>query len=285
MKKTLILLCSAAAIFLISSCSKEGDTIINNYGSSDDVSAPKRTMFKEYGLTDSSQSLRFSYHNNEIGKLNLFTSFMSGVPLNKLVILYNSSNLPEGYQTFLLPANTLDQQGTFKLDEKNRITEVIKREINGDTIGIVYLQYTNLEYQPVSISYYNKSNDRFSRYEYYTYDSKGNVKKVSSYQYNGTDPLFLEREIEAGGYDKIINPLNQLYYYLVLSFSDYGIGSSAPLYFSHYLPSNTREQTYLANGNKSYVYVNNSVFIANSDNNPIKMITQGNSSQEIYFKY
>lgn len=285
MKNKFILLCSAAAIFLISSCSKEGDTIINNYGSSEDVSAPKRTMFKEYGLTDSSQVLRFSYQNNEIGKLNLFTSYFSGVANNKLVILYNSNNLPEGYQTFMMPANTLDQQGTFKRDAKNRITEVIKREINGDTIGIVYIQYINLEYQPVSISYYNKSNDRFSRYEYYSYDIKGNVKKVSSYEYDGTNSLYLQSEVEADGYDKIVNPLNQLYYYLVLSFSDFGIGNAAPLYFSHYLPSYTREQSYLADGSKSSANVSNSVFVTDGNNNPIKMLTQGNSNQEIYFKY
>jgi len=280
-------MCIAAdALLLFTACSTEGDTIVNNYGTSDGTAkAPARTMLKEYGLIDSTQTIRFNYQNNEIGKIKDLISFNAGSAASKYVILYNGANKPEAYQSYTLPANTLNEQGTFKLDENGRIIEVVKRKVNGDTIGIGYFQYTDLDYQPASYSYYNQTDKRFSRYEYFLYDNRGNITKTISYTDNGTDPLYKESEVEASSYGKAINSLNQLYNYLVVNGGDYGFSLSGALYSSNYLPTSTRQQNYLPDGKSSSVNISNLNITTDNNNNVLKLNTGGISGQSIFFRY
>jgi hypothetical protein len=280
-----LMMCIAAGALLFTACKKGGDTIINNYGSSDNGKAPNRTMFKGYGFVDSSQTIRFAYQNNEIGKIKELRSFDTSGPRIKYVILYDGANKPEGYQSYTLPANTLNEQGTFKLDDKGRIIEVVKRELIGDTIGIAYFQYVDLDYQPSSFSFYNHSDKRFTRYEYYTYDNRGNVTRTVSYKRSGSNPLFREEEVEASGFGNTVNPLNQLYNYVVTISGDYGFNSSAPLYFSNYLPSSVRSQSFDQDGKTTSVSLNNYSIKTDANNNPISMVTSGSTSPAVYFRY
>jgi hypothetical protein len=275
----------AVAVLLLTACKKEGDTIINNYGSSSDgPGVPKRTLLKAYGYTDSSQVIRFTYQNGEIGKLKEFTSFSSGVATAKMIILYNGSNQPEGYQSYTLPANTLNEQGTYKLDAEGRIIQVVKRKTNGDTIGIAYFQYNTVDYQPISYYFYDKTADRNTIYDYFTYDKNGNVVKAVSYEKNSTDPLYKVSETEASGFGKGINGLNQLYYYLVSSASSYGYRASSTLYFSNYLPTSTRTQNYNPDGTSSSVDISNLEFSLDNNNNVVRLGLSG-TSQTIFMQY
>lgn len=275
----------AFALLLLTACKKDGDTIINNYGSSEAGSTPKRTMLKAYGYVDSSYSLGFTYQNDQIGKLKELTTYdATKTPTSKAVILYNSANQPVGYQSYTLPANTLNAQGTFKLDGDGRVIEVVRRDVGGDTLGIAYFQYEGVDYQPSSFYFYDKPNKRNSVYEYYTYDKNGNLIKAESYQDNGTDPLYKSSETEASGFGKGINPINQLYYYLVSSASSYGFSSSCVLYFSNYFAKNIRTQNYKPNGNGDGVSISNLDYKTDGNNNVIELSGAG-GSVAIYLQY
>lgn len=275
----------AFAVLLLTACKKDGDTIINNYGSSDAGAIPKRTMLKAYGFTDSSQILRFSYQNDQIGKLKELTSYdATSTATSKVVILYDGANKAIGYQSYTLPANTLEVQGTFKLDDNGRIVQVIQRKVNGDTTGIAYFQYEGADYQPTSFYFYDKPNNRNSVYEYYTYDKNGNAVKAVSYKDNGTDPLYKASETEATGFGKGINGINQLYYYLVCSSSSSGFSSSSTLYFSNYFPTSIRTQNYKANGNNDGVSITNLELKLDGNNNVVQLIGVGGSTP-IFLQY
>ncbi len=284
MKNRNLLTCIAAVALFLSACSKEGDNIVNNYGTQT-PEPPQRTMLKEYGLIDSSQTIRFAYQNNKVGKIKELISFNTGTAASKYVILYDGLDNPVGYQSYTLPANTLNEQGTYKLDQNKRIVEVLKRMPNGDTIGIGYFQYADLDYQPTSFSYYKQSDKRMTRYDYFMYDNRGNLTRAVSYQDNGTDPLYKSEEVEASGYGKAINSLNQLHNYIVTVGGDYGFSSSSALYFSNYLPTSTRTQTYKPSGNNNSASVSNLNISTDQNNNVTRLSTGGPGSQTIFFKY
>lgn len=274
----------AFALLLLAACKKDGDTIINNYGS-EPGTTPKRTMLKAYGFIDSTQVLRFTYQNDQIGKLKEFTSYdNTGTATAKVVILYNGSNQATGYQSYTLPANTLEAQGTFRMDGDGHVVEVLQRNLTGDTLGIGYYQYDGADYQPTSFYFYDKPNDRNSVYEYYTYDKNGNIIKAISYKDNGTDPLYKASETEASGFGKGINGLNQLYYYLIASQSSYGFSTSSALYFSNYFPKSLRTQNYKPNGNGDGVSISNLEFKLDNNNNVIQLMGVG-SSTPIFLQY
>jgi uncharacterized protein YkuJ len=276
--------CIAVIALLLTACSKDGDTI-NNYTTSDGGKIPNRTMLKGYGYTDSSSTLRFNYQNNELGKIKELISFdASGIPNLKVIILFNGANQPLGFQTYKLPINTLEGQGTFKVDKDGKVISVVKRETNGDTIGICNYQYGASNYQPISFSYFDKADNRYTTYEYFTYDKNGNVVKSIKYMYdNGTSSLYKAEESEADGF-KGINGLNQLYYYLVSQGSKYGFTSSSTLYFSNYLPLNVRTQSFKVDGTNQSVSVSNLDQTVDENNNVILLNGVGGSSS-IFLKY
>ncbi|MES2617793.1 MAG: hypothetical protein V4613_07940 [Bacteroidota bacterium] len=269
-------------VSLLISCSKEGDTIINNYNGSGDTKAPTRKLMKSYGLADTSQTINFTYLNNDLTKLKELISVVSGVPSAKYVILYNSSNVVEGYQSYTMPANTLNEQGTFKLDSKGRIIEVIKRKINGDTIGINTFGYTNLDYQPVSFTHFEKSVNRISKMEFMSYDNNGNLTRLTSYTNNGTDPIYKSGQVEASSFSKAINPLNELHPYLVAVTGSYGFSGQGPLYFSNYFPSSVVEENFKSDGSANGASVNTYMVEADADN---YLTSLSAGSQKIIIKY
>jgi hypothetical protein len=284
MKTKKLLMYIAVLALSFTACKKEGDTIVNNYGSSDEK-YPARTMLKGYGDADKSQNYNFTYQNDEIGKLKELTlTDALDVASAKLIILYNGSNQPAGYQVYTLPVNTLSSQGTFKVNSAGQIITSVQRKVNGDTTGIAYFEYGNVDYQPISFRYYDQSTKRYTVYEYFTYDKSGNMTKAVQYKNNGTDPAYKSSETEASGYGKGINGLNQAaYYWLGLLGASYGYGSSAPLYFSSYLPSSTRTQSYKVDGTNSGVDFSNFDFTLDDKSN-VTFIT-GAGSDGIYLKY
>lgn len=278
MKRTQAFTGVLIASLLLISCKKDESTVINNYGASE-TTAPKRKMMTEFGVSDSSFVLAFSFLNNEIGKLNELTGYSAGVANSKITILYNGSK-PQGYQSFSLPANTLVQQGTYVLDGKGRIIQVVQRLPNADTVGISYITYTGVDYQPSSFKYYNKADDRVNYHSYFTYDSKGNMTHAVNYTNNGT--LYKSSEIDVSGYSEGINPLNQIYYYLVTAAANGGFSSAAPLYFSNYISSSTREQRFDVNGNPDGVTLSDYNYETDKDNYVTHIISE---SQDILIKY
>lgn len=279
-QSTLFMLGIAAIFF--TACKKEGDTINNYYSTTTDVKLPPRKLMKEYGLADSSQVIRFTFINNDPSKLKELISSSMGVPATKFTVLYNASNQPEGYQSFTLPANTLNEQGTYKLDGKGRITEVIKRKPNGDTIGISSYSYASIDFQPVTFTYYDKSFDRIVKYEFFYYDIYGNMTRMTSYSNNGTDPVYKSSEVETSVFTKAINPLNQLTPYLISSFGSYGFSNSGPLYFSLYFPASSIENRFKIDGSSDGSSVS-SYKIETDTENFITSLTSG--SQVIFVKY
>lgn len=275
----------AFAVLLLAACKKEGDTIINNYGSSDAGTIPKRTLLKAYGFVDSSQVIRFAYQNDQPGKLKEFTNYdATHNPTSKVVILYNGSNQPTGYQNYTLPANTLNGQGTFKLDADGRVVQVVQRNVGGDTLGIAHFQYQASDYQPSSYFYFDKPNNRNSVYEYFTYDKNGNVVKSVSYKDNGTDPLYKTSVTESEGFGKGINGLNQLWYYFASIASSYGFSSSSALYFSNYFPTSIRSENYKPNGNSDGASITNLELKQDANNNVIELNGAG-GSVAIFLQY
>lgn len=276
------LLVSLFTLLLIS-CGKEGDTIINNYNNpSGDLTPPTRKMMKSYGLADTSQTINFTFLNNDLTKLKELLLVFGGVPSSKYVILYNGSNVVEGYQSYTMPANTLNEQGTFKLDKKGRIIEVIKRKTNGDTIGISSFGYINLEYQPASFTYYDKTSNRIVKMEFMSYDIYGNLTRLSSYTNNGINPTYKSGEIEASAFTKGINPLNQLHPYLVAVTGTGGYSTQAPLYFSNYFPSSVVEDNFKSDGSADGANASTYQIETDADNYVTSLSANG---QKIVIKY
>jgi hypothetical protein len=266
-KKLLTYLAVASLCF--SACKKEGD-IINNYGSSsDDVKNPPRTMLKGYGGDDTTQTLHFSYFNNQVGKLSELN--VSGA---RLVIQYSGNN-PSAFQVYQIPANTLSSQGTYKVDAQGRVIESILRQVNGDTTSIMYLQYEgNNDYQPSSVSMYSKADDRITRYEYLTYDKNGNLTRSVTYRNNGTK-TYKYSETEASGYGKAINNLNQIYYYLLLEGAFFN--GATPLFLSNYVPGSIRTQSYNTDGTLGDLSINDYELLTDNNNNVKTIKTRGSS--------
>ena len=270
---------------LFFSCAKEGDTINNYTTSGDGGKRPNRSMLKIFGNVDSSATIRFNFRNNEIGKLQEFIAFdNTGQPNLKMIFLFNGSGQPVGFQTYKQPINTLEAQGTFKLDKQGRIISVVQRKTNGDTSGIASFQYgENVEYQPIVYSYYDKTADKITVNEFYTYDKDGNMTKSVRYVTDNLNPTYKAEETEATGFGKGINGLNQLYYYLVANSYNTGFSSSSILYFSNYLPTSVRSQSYKSDGSNQSVYISN--LELELDNNDNVVLIGGMGSSPIFLKY
>jgi hypothetical protein len=281
MKNRKLLTYIAFVALVFTSCKKEGDTIVNNYTTSDEEKNPVRVMLKGYGNVDSSQKLSFSYFNDQIGELSEIVSLYSGSG-SKMAIQYSGNN-PSVFQTYSLPANTLDAQGTYRVDAQGRIIQVIVRKINGDTTGIIALQYERgPDYQPSSYTYYDKTAKRITAYEFITYDKNGNVTRVVSYTNNGTK-TYKSGESEVSGYGKGINGLTQIYNYVAASLSG-SLGGGVALYLSNYMPGSIRQQSYNADGTLGDANITSLEYTVNA-NNHVSTLRIADSPQIIYFKY
>jgi hypothetical protein len=161
------------------------------------------------------------------------------------------------------------------------VIQIVQRKVNGDTTGICFLQYDrNTDYQPSAFSFYDKSSDRITNFEYMTYDKNGNVVKSVSYVNNGSK-TYKSSESEASGFGRGINPLTQLYYYIICQGS---VGGSGALYFSNYIPNSIRQQSYNADGTLGNAYLTDiEATIDNADK--VLSLNAVNSSYKLVFTY
>lgn len=268
-------------IMMFASCKKE--EIVqetNNYYTAPSESTPANMkLLKEYGASDSTMKLTFTYYNGEKYKLNELKIINGGVAQQKFIINYDGSANPESYQIYSLPANTLDDQGTYEVDLNNNITKVITRNNLGDTTGIYSFTYilVGREYKVASINYFSQSVGDILYYDYFEYDQRGFMTKVTGYDNRGAN--LYKSIITEFTPSNVVNSLPNLKNYL-LTASRPNLGSTAALYFSSYMPSIARTEFYNSSGDVTDVEFTEFNMQADADNNITSLVDLG-----IYFKY
>lgn len=271
-------------IVMFSSCEKEDSSqeINNYYTTPDNHSSANMKLLKEYGNVDSTAKLTFTYYNGEKSKLKELLSYVSGTPNAKLIINYNGSGKPESFQLFSLPANTLNFQGTYEVDAKNNITKAVYRNNIGDTTGIFSFAYilVGSEYKVASTAYFTPTDGKNIYYNYFEYDEKGFLTKVTGYDHTGAT-LYKSSVTECTSTNVINSLPNIMNYTLLISSSN--LKGTACLYFSSYIPSSARTDNYNSIGGLTGTDIEAYTNIqSDADDNITSMNVSGSGT---YFKY
>lgn len=264
------------------SCKKEDPAqIINNnyYQNDDNESSVNMKKMMEYGLTDSTAKITFTYYNNEKAKISqMIYNDVSG-PTERLEFFYDSEGNPDYFQILSLPGNTLTSQGEFILDANNNVSKSIIKTATGDTVATIKLTYTYVanQYKISSRIIVDSSGDE--DHDYFEYNQDGNLYKNTSYE-TGVSGLYKSEEVESS-FSNVVNSFPNLYLYtLVLNSS---VSRSASLYYSTRVPNVIRTQRYTPTGALgSFTSTIIEGIEADADNNITNFI---DGSSPIYVKY